>query len=146
MYTTYITSQSYITETTKKILLLLCWWSGGGSSPSSSGTAPNTGRHHVRCLLHTFLCSGRLRRMGPTRIGVNEQAGSWLQKQVRIYSAISRATARPSVSKRSKMAASTCCRRSAVESNAGRTAPSEGGASATWMGLSPRASRRGSLH
>jgi hypothetical protein len=25
MYTTYITSQSYITKITKKILLLLCW-------------------------------------------------------------------------------------------------------------------------
>jgi hypothetical protein len=78
---------------------------------------------------------------GPTKIGVSAQEGSWLRRQVRMYSAIPRATARPSVSRRLKMAASMCRSCSAVESSAGRTAPSEGGVPMTWMGCSPSASR-----
>jgi hypothetical protein len=49
-------------KTAEKILLLLNWWSGRGFSLCRSGTAPNTGRHHVCYFLHALLCSGRRRR------------------------------------------------------------------------------------
>jgi hypothetical protein len=44
MYIVNITLQKQ-----KKMLLLLFWWSGGASPPCRSGTAPDAGRHHVRC-------------------------------------------------------------------------------------------------
>jgi hypothetical protein len=82
-------------------------------------------------------------RRGPTRTGVSWTAGSWLRKLVRMYSAISRATAHPSVSKRSCMPASTSCSRLAVESNSWSAAPNGEGASGTQMGLAPSAPSRG---
>jgi hypothetical protein len=82
-------------------------------------------------------------RTGTTRTRVSRKAGSWLRKQVRMYSAIPRATAHPSVSRRSRMADSRSRSHSAADSSTGRMAPSEGGAQATWMGLNPRASREG---
>jgi hypothetical protein len=78
---------------------------------------------------------------GPSRTGVKEMAGSWLRKQVRTWSTTSRATYCPSASRHVTRVDSRRCRRSAAESSGGRTAPIEEGASATWMGLSPRDSR-----
>jgi hypothetical protein len=56
-------------------------------------------------------------RRDPTRTGVSCTAGSWLRKEVRMYSAVPRATVCPSVSRRSYMPASRSRSRSAVESS-----------------------------
>jgi hypothetical protein len=85
-------------------------------------------------------------RMGPTSTGVSNMAGSWLRKQVRMYSAIPRATTRPSVSRRSRTPDSRCRSRSAAESSTGRMVPSEGGAPRPGWDLVREHPGRGSLH
>jgi hypothetical protein len=137
------TALHYIIYIKKEELLLLFWWSVGIPSPCRSGTALDAGHHDVRRLLHSFPCGNHRRSNGTNQDWSQWNGGVMASEAGRMYSAIVRTTARPSVSKLSRTADSMCRSHSAAESNTGRTAPSEGGASATWMGLSPRASRKG---
>ena len=69
--------------------------------------------------------------------GVSEMAGSWLRRQVRMYSATIRISSRPSASSWPARTGSRRRSLSEAEFSTGRASAIEAGSSATWIGLIP---------
>jgi hypothetical protein len=128
----------YVQKQQKATLVL--WLSGGAFSFYRSGS---TLRSKRAATISTTSCTpsraaASTSGTGPSRTGAKEMAGLWLRKQVKTWSTTIRASSPTLASRRAIRVDSRHYRRSAAESSAGRTAPIEEGASATWMGLSPR--------